>query len=207
MEVSISEDSVTLSQPALIKKGLDLLNLSDCKPVKTPLTPSIQLMPASDEDHAAFMQMNINFQSYTGMLNYLACRTRPDLAAAVSILCRFNQKPGTKDRGLLLKPKANKLEERIKFYTDATWAEDHDSRISQSGTLAFWKSCPIAWNSKKQKNITISSTESEMNALLDGEQENQWLFFLVGELWRKKLPATIFNVDNKGLTERLSNLG
>ncbi|KNZ43706.1 hypothetical protein VP01_9952g1, partial [Puccinia sorghi] len=32
--------------------------------------------------------------SYTGMLNYLACRTRPDLAAAVSILSRFNQRPG-----------------------------------------------------------------------------------------------------------------
>ncbi|KNZ62794.1 hypothetical protein VP01_1222g2 [Puccinia sorghi] len=223
MEVSVSEDSITLSQPALIKKGLDLLNLTDCKPVKTPLTPSVQLFPASDEDHAAFTKLNINYRSYTGMLNYLACRTRPDLAVAVSILCRFNQKPGlqhwkevlhcwkylqgTREQGLLLKPRANRLEERIEFYTDATWAEDHHSRISQSGTLAFWKLCPIAWNSKKQKNITMSSTESEMNALSDGEQENQWLTFLVGELWRTELPATIFNVDNKGLLEKLKNFG
>ncbi|KNZ57474.1 hypothetical protein VP01_214g7 [Puccinia sorghi] len=223
MNVNVSEDSITLSQPALIKKGLEMLNLSDCKAVKTPLTPSVQLPTASDEDHAAFHKLNVNYRSYTGMLNYLACRTRPDLAAAVSILCRFNQRPGlshwkevlhcwkylkgTQNRALLLKPKATALEERIQFYTDATWAEDQESRISQSGSLAFWKSCPVSWNSKKQKNITMSSTESEMNALSDGEQENQWLAFLIGELWRKELPATNFKIDNKGLLEKLKNFG
>lgn len=106
-----------------------------------------------------------------------------------------------------LETKASGLEERIQFYTDATWAEDHKSRISQSGSLVFWKACPVSWNSKKQKNITMSSTESEMNALSDGEQENQWLSFLIGELWKKNLPATTFNIDNKGLLEKLKNFG
>ncbi|KNZ50678.1 hypothetical protein VP01_4295g1, partial [Puccinia sorghi] len=161
MNVAVFEDSITLSQPSFSNKGLELLNMTDCKPVKTPLTPGLQMQPASTTDHEAFLALKINYHSYTGMLNYLACRTRPDLALAVSMLSY---------RGLLLKPKSSGLNER---------------------SLAFWKAFPISWNSKKQKKITMSSTESELNALLDGEQENQWLSFLIEELWRLKLPATL----------------
>ncbi|KNZ55400.1 hypothetical protein VP01_2694g2 [Puccinia sorghi] len=223
MNVSVHNESITLAQPALIQKGLEVLDMTDCKPVKTPLTPGIQLKPASDAEHECFLALKINYRSYTGMLNYLACRTRPDLASAVSILSRFNQRPGiqhwkevlhvwkylqgTKDMGLLLEPRSSDLEERIQFYTDATWAEDQETRLSQSGSIAFWKACPISWNSKKQKNITMSSTESKLNALSDGEQENQWLAFLIEELWHLKLPATIFNVDNRGLVEKLKKFG
>ncbi|KNZ52931.1 hypothetical protein VP01_3399g1 [Puccinia sorghi] len=191
--------------------------------VKTPLTPAVQLHTATDEDHAAFQNLNINYRSFTGVLNYLACRTRPDLAAAVSILSQFNQKPGlshwqevlhcwkylkgTSTLGLLLKPCPEKKKNRINFFTDATWAEDQETRISRSGSLAFWKSCPLMWNSKKQRNITMSSTESEMNALSDGEQENQWLTYLIEELWKTELAPTLFHINNKGLLEKLKNFG
>jgi hypothetical protein len=223
MKLRVTPAMIELSQPALIKKGLELLGLSDCRPMKTPLTPAIQLHTASEEDHQAFLALNVNYRSYTGMLNYLACRTRPDLAAAVSILSRFNQRPGlshwrevlhcwrylkgTYNVGLVLKPKRDNLIDRLNYFTDATWAEDQETRISQSGSLAFWKSCPILWNSKRQRNITLSSTESEMNALSDGEQENQWLQFLVEELSNKKLAPTLFNIDNKGLLEKLKHFG
>jgi hypothetical protein len=139
------------------------------------------------------------------------------------MLSKFNQRPGlshwkevvhcwkylkgTQDFGLLLQPEPDKLVDRINFFTDATWAEDQETRISRSGSLAFWKSCPILWNSKKQQNITMSSTESEMNALSDGEQENQWLSFLIEELWHIKLSPTLFHIDNKGLLEKLKNFG
>jgi hypothetical protein len=46
-----------------------------------------------------------------------------------------------------------------------------------------------------------------MNALSDGEQENQWLSFLIEELWRVKLSPTLFHIDNKGLIEKLKNFG
>ncbi|KNZ59931.1 hypothetical protein VP01_163g5 [Puccinia sorghi] len=194
MNVTVSGNSISLSQPALIDKGLDLLGLTSIKAVKTPLTPAIHFHSATDEEHAAFKKLNINYR--------LA-----DLAAAVSILSRFNQRPGLNHWKEVVHPKSDGLEDRIQFYMDATWAENQETQISQSGSLAFWKTCPILWNSKKQKNITMSSTKSEMNALSDGEQENQWLSFLVGELWNKKLPPTIFNIDNKGLLEKLKKFG
>ena len=86
MNLRIRPDLIELSQPALIEKGLTLLDLRTCRLVKTPLTPAVQLHTATDEDHQSFFQLGINYRSFTGMLNYLACRTRPDLAAAVSIL-------------------------------------------------------------------------------------------------------------------------
>ncbi|KNZ56886.1 hypothetical protein VP01_2294g3 [Puccinia sorghi] len=208
MNLTIKDYSIELSQTGLINKGLEMLDLTECRPVKTPLTPAVQLHTATDEDHAAFQNLNINYRSFT---------------AAVSILSQFNQKPGlshwrevlhcwkylkgTLSLGLLLKPCPDKKIDRINFFTDATWAEDQETRISRSGSLAFWKSCPLMWNSKKQRNITMSSTESEMNALSDGEQENQWLTYLIEELWKTELAPTLFHIDNKGLLEKLKNFG
>jgi hypothetical protein len=221
MNLNFSTDSVELSQPAIISKGLEMLGFYDCCPVKTPLTPAIKLHSATEKDHKAFLDLGVNYRSYTGMLNYLACQTCPDLAAAVSILSCFNQRPGllhwrevlycwkylkgTSNFGLILKPDKEELIDRLNYYTDTTWAKDQETHISQSGSLAFWKSCPILWNSKRQRNITLSSTESEINTLSDGKKESQWLQFLVEELWSKKLAPTLFNIDNKGLLEKLKN--
>ncbi|KNZ53723.1 hypothetical protein VP01_3155g2 [Puccinia sorghi] len=52
----------------------------------------------------------------------------------------------------------------------------------------------------------MSSMESDLNALLDGE-ENQWLLFLIEELWPLKVPALLFHVDNRGLVEKLKKFG
>ncbi|KNZ54753.1 hypothetical protein VP01_2865g1 [Puccinia sorghi] len=114
-----------LSQPALITKGLELLNLIDRKPVKTPLIPGLQLHAASEVNQQEFQSLGINYGTFTGILNYLACRTRSDLAEAFSIISRFNQKPGMNHWKATL--------------------------LSQIVSIAFWKSCPILWNSKKQK--------------------------------------------------------
>ena len=46
-----------------------------------------------------------------------------------------------------------------------------------------------------------------MNAFSDGEQESQWLMFLIEELWKKKLAPTPFNINNKGLLEKLKHFG
>ncbi|KNZ60388.1 hypothetical protein VP01_1560g1 [Puccinia sorghi] len=131
---------------------------------------------ATEEDHMEFVKLKINYFSYTGMLNYLFCRTRPDLSSVVSILSCLNQRPGlshwkevlhfwkylrgTHDWGLLLLPRAEAMNDRIKFYTDATWAEDQETQLSHE----------------------------------NGEQESQWLAFLIEELWKLKLKPTLFYI-------------
>jgi hypothetical protein len=223
MEVTQEDGTIKLSQPKLIEKGLDLLQLTNCRPVKTPLSVAVQLKEATMEEKAEFEKLNINYRSFTGILNFLACRTRPDLAPAVSILSSFNHAPGinhwkevihcwkylsgTADLSLNLTPDSSDQSLALEYYTDATWADDLETRLSRSGTICFWKSCPVSWSSKKQKNITLSSTEAEMNALSDGAQENQWITYLVEELWKEKLNPTEFHVDNQGLVEKIKNFG
>ncbi|KNZ63362.1 hypothetical protein VP01_1154g2 [Puccinia sorghi] len=152
------------------------------------------------QKHQEFLKLNVNYWTYTGILNYLACRTQPDLASAVSLLSRFNQRPwishwkemlhclkylkGTQDLDLLLKPDVNSLSRH----------KPESCRV-------------VPLHSGNQKNITLSSTESKMNALSDGEQENQWLTFLLEELWKQKLDPTVFHVDNCGLMEKLKHFG
>lgn len=155
-------------------------------------------------------------------MNFL-CRTRPDLAPAVSMLSSFNNNPGIKqwqqvlhcwkylkgtlDLKLTLRPDSCDGKNHIKYFTDATWANDLESRLSRSGLICFWKSCPIAWNSKKQNNIALSSTEAKLNALSDGVQESQWITYLIEEIWKEKLEPSEFNGDNLGLLEKIKNFG
>jgi hypothetical protein len=223
MEVTQEPESIKLSQPKLIQKGLEMLDLLESRPVKTPLSVGVQLKAATEDEKKEFDKLNINYRSYTGILNFLACRTRPDLAPAVSILSAYNHAPGithwkqvihcwkyllgTSDLKLNLTPDSTDQSSALEYFTDATWANDLETRISRSGTICFWKSCPVSWSSKKQKNITSSSTEAEMNTLSDGAQENQWISFLVEELWKEKLNPTEFHVDNQGLVEKIKNFG
>ncbi|KAI7958482.1 hypothetical protein MJO29_006699 [Puccinia striiformis f. sp. tritici] len=223
MELVYDNLSVKLSQKKLIEKGLELAGIQECHPVKTPLSVGVQLFQATDQEKADFSKLKINYRSHTGILNFLACRTRPDLAPAVSILSSFNESPGinhwrqvihcwkylagTIDLSLTLRPDPEDHTNAVQHYTDATWADDLETRLSRSGSICFWKACPIAWNSKKQRNITLSSTEAELNALSDGVQESLWIKFLVEELWDTKLEPSNFHIDNQGLLEKIKNFG
>ncbi|KNZ46536.1 hypothetical protein VP01_7192g1, partial [Puccinia sorghi] len=204
---------VNTFESKLIEKGLEMAGVQECQPVNTPLSIGIQLTEATNEEKADFSKLKINHRSHTGILNYLACRTQPDLAPAVSILSSFNHAPGinhwhqiihcwkylagTANLKLTLRPDPNDFSDTIQHFTDATWADNLETRLSRSGSICFWKKCPIAWNSKKQHNITLSSTEAKMNALSDGVQENQWIQFMIEELYDKTLNPTQFLVDNK----------
>ncbi|KAI7934024.1 hypothetical protein MJO29_016595 [Puccinia striiformis f. sp. tritici] len=141
MDIKHSDRTISLSQPKLIIKGLELLGLNECRSVNTPLSVGAQLTEASTEE-----KLKINYQSYTGILNYLACRTRPDPAPAVSILSAFNHAPGIKhwkevlhcwkylsgtiDLSLTLTPDSSDTSEALEYYTDATWADDLENCLS-----------------------------------------------------------------------------
>ncbi|KNZ57731.1 hypothetical protein VP01_2087g5 [Puccinia sorghi] len=131
MNLTLKTNSIELSQPGLIRKGIEMLNLENCWLVQTPLTPSLQLHMAADEDHASFLKLQINYMSFTSMLNYLACQTCPDLTSVVSILSKFNQLPGLSHWKEVVHCWKN-LKDQINFFTDTTWAEDQESCISRS---------------------------------------------------------------------------
>ncbi|KNZ46434.1 hypothetical protein VP01_7267g1, partial [Puccinia sorghi] len=178
MELTYNSEAVTLSQKKLTEKGLELLK------------------EATDHERAEFERLKINYCTHTGILNYLECHTRPDLTPAVSILSSFNS------------PWHDSLEAGDSFLEiSSRHSDDLETFLSRSGSICFWKSCPISWNSKKQRNITLSSTEAELNALSDGVQENLWIRFLIEELYNNTINPTEFNVENKGLLDKINNFG
>jgi hypothetical protein len=73
MDVELAEDVITLLQEKLINKGLNLIGLANCKPVQTPLLVSVQLKTATEDKKAEFPKLNINYRTFTGILNYLSC--------------------------------------------------------------------------------------------------------------------------------------
>ncbi|KNZ50394.1 hypothetical protein VP01_4448g1, partial [Puccinia sorghi] len=123
---------------------------------QTPLAGPNCQSTGNSQSHRLFPQAEPQLLLLYRHAELSGMQTCPNLAVALK---------GTQHMGLLLHPKANKILDRINFFKDATWAEYHESRISWRGSLAFWKLCPILWKSKKQQNITMASTKSEMKAM------------------------------------------
>ena len=73
---------------------------------------------------------------------------------------------GTKDKGILFKPDIDK---GMECYIDADfaggWSKDSpdepDSVPSRTGFVIFYAGCPLAWTSRMQITISLSTAESE----------------------------------------------
>ena len=101
-------------------------------------------------------------QMIIGYLTYASTATRPDIAAAVSILTQFMAKPGKQHwegvkrvlryiKGTLdycLKYSANEKEITLLGYSDADWGGDLNTRRSTSGYAFQINGCTISWSSK-----------------------------------------------------------
>ncbi|KNZ63499.1 hypothetical protein VP01_1135g2 [Puccinia sorghi] len=217
MKFEKKDNKIQLSLPNHIQHGLEELGLQEAKTSSTPLTPNLKLRDASDDDHARFKKLNINYRSAIGLLNHIAQLARPDISFAVSSLARYSVKPGmthwheVKKVWQYLKGTINlKLtldirlpSELLQIYSDASWGDDPKDRTSQSGYVCFLFGSIISWNSSKQRSITYSSTEAELNPLVDSFHEGVWLKALLAEIWNIQLDAAKHLIDNPDLNERL----
>ncbi|KAF7334226.1 Transcription factor [Mycena sanguinolenta] len=175
-------------------------------PVSVPLDPHVNLydVNASEED--------VDFSLYSqliGSLMYAAIGTRPDIAYAVSLLARFMSKPkrihwdaakrvlryltGSKNYAITF----GLDDSGFVAYTDADHASQPD-RHSISGNLFLFDGAPIAWSSRKQALIALSTTEAEYIAAASAAREITWLRNLVGELSDIPLAPTPLYCDNQG---------
>ncbi|KNZ43825.1 hypothetical protein VP01_982g3 [Puccinia sorghi] len=108
---------------------------------------------------------------------------------------------GTADLKLTLE--ISKPDQLLQIYSDASWGDDPKDRTSQSGHLSFLFGSIISWNSSKQRCVTYSSTEAELNPLVDAFHEGIWLKALLAEIWNIQLDAATHLIDDPDLCERL----
>ena len=138
------------------------------------------------------------YREAVGALLYLALSTRPDISHAVSQIAKHCQNPdathweaviqilaylkGTKDLGIWLGGK----QDGIVGYSDADFAGDINDRSSTSGNIFLISSGPVAWSSKKQPCIALSTTEAEYVATCEATKTAVWLRCLLQDSTEEK---------------------
>ena len=157
--------------------------MTDCNPNSVPAVHT----PLGTDKDGEPMNEKWNYRSICGMLLYLSTNTRPDIAFAVSQVCRFSANPkkshataiktllrylkGTMDKGIVVNPSLDHFD--YDLHVDADFCglfgqedpRDPNSVRSRTGyiiTLCKW---PVIWKSQLQSHLSQSTTEAEYSSL------------------------------------------
>lgn len=207
IRVTKNENSFYLDQQKYIQCIARKFELENSKPTDIPLSPSYHNEPESE-----ILPSNDKYRAAIGCLLYVSTNTRPDVSAAVAILSQKVAKPTQNDwchvknlirylkstSTLRLKLGDVKPADQIIGYADASWAEDRETRKSNSDYI-FLLNGTVSWLCKRQDCVSLSSTEAEFIALSEACKESVWLQRLVRSLhWSGNETALIYE-DNQSV--------
>ena len=216
------EKQCWLLQPHLVDKLQR--TFGDIKEVKgmpaTPGTPRKVIIRAEEGDNDVLDPAKHKiYRSGVGSLLYLLKHSRPELSNVIRELSKAMLRPtqdhmeemlrvikwviNTPNLGLKMKPEVTrdrngKIIWKLKGISDATWGSDLGDRKSITGYVLFFMGVPIAWKSKKQMCVALSSTEAEYVAMSELVKEILYVKQLLEELDIEiELPVRVY-VDNIG---------
>jgi hypothetical protein len=192
MEIEYGNDgSIKIHQCQYIQQLLERHGMGDCNAVATPLDTTVKLSSIKDDQAPADPH---EYASIVGGLMFAACVTRPDITCAVGQLSQFLNNPssihmhaakrilrylqGTSTLGITYRPPPL----RLHGYSDADWAGDMDTRRSTTGYVVMLNNGAIAWKSRRQPTVALSTMESEYMALTEATKELKWVRTLLAEL-------------------------
>jgi len=180
--------TLSISQSVYVDKLVEHFGLNDANTISTPFEPSTTLstnqspsMPCQTTD-----MQNIPYKELIGSVTWSALATHPNILFPTSTLSQFMQTPGCahweagKRNVLYLKGTHNytlnltNLDKGIIAYVDADWGSQHHQHsilghvISLAGML-------IAWGSKKQSIVALSSMEAEYIVMTNVLKDILWL--------------------------------
>jgi hypothetical protein len=203
--------TINLSQTALIDRLVTQFFQSDTHPVSSPMDTGLRLRrptdPPSplDAEHLA----QTPYRSLVGGLMYLAIGTRADIAfpvnhltgfldcyrfkhwrAAIQVLQYLN---GTRMMVLRL---GGMAPISLSDHVDADSTNELEKRKSVMGHKFSLGSGAILWASRKQKVVTLSSTEAEYIGASEAAKEVCWLRMLLRSISVPVETPTLILCDN-----------
>ncbi len=90
-------------------------------------------------------------------------------------------------------------ERRVVAFVDSDYASDRNDRKSVSGYIVTIGGCIVAWQSKKQTGITVSTTEAEFVAMSTVATEMKFVVSHLTEIYKKApLMPSLLKEDNTG---------
>ncbi|MBW0572680.1 hypothetical protein O181_112395, partial [Austropuccinia psidii MF-1] len=177
---------IFLSQASYIKDLLDNYNMTNCKPVSTPM---VYLQVATRADLVFATSKLSHFLEKPGYAHWIAFKH----------LLRYLA--GTKDHVLCLGGGSSSL----CTYSDTDYANCPDTCHSIFGFMTMVVNSCINWKSKKQSMVSTSSCEAEYKAQYEGGKELLWSARLLEDL---KIPVPqplqVFG-DNQGAISLANN--
>ena len=220
-----NDESITLHQESYIR-ALLAKYLPDGPPAHVqknslPYSPELakhvsdaQALPLGPNGAAPFPALVKPYQQKLGSLMYLTTSTRCDITYPVHLLARAMARPTPElvdevDRvfaylarqtrlGLTYTPGASTLHGQ----SDASW----EVRFSTSGWAIYWQSAVVAWGSRKQDSVALSSCEAEIIALSEASKDMVFHRRLVSGISKSHVNGpTPLATDNKAARDLAFN--
>eukprot|EP00253_Pinus_taeda_P031971 PITA_31971 len=173
LEVFKDTRQTFLTRGKYARNLLEKFGMDWCRSTARPLQQNLKL---SSDDGTKEVDATL-YRKLVGNLIYLTT-TRPDLAYSVSVLSQFMSKP-------------------LESFSDSDWAGNLDDRRSITGYAFNRGSGVIAWSSKKQSTVALSSCEAEYQALCAATCEAIWLRRLLKYAGKEQKQPTSIKSDNQ----------
>ncbi|KAH9078212.1 hypothetical protein Ae201684P_019303 [Aphanomyces euteiches] len=216
MNVHSVEGGFFLEQSNTIQELLVRHGMAQVKSQPTPIGVGHGFYDEGDESEMSQTEL----REIVGSFLWLAGSTRPDISVAVNMLARhvsnhnvnhergakriLRYLAGTMDVGLLLIPNTEK-DIKSDIFCDADWAGNKTNRRSTSGCLMTVNGSSVAWYSKQQAVVALSTMEAEYIASSVGVQECLWIDQLMVELKLKNVAPTQLWNDNQSALKTMEN--
>ncbi|RVW64915.1 Retrovirus-related Pol polyprotein from transposon RE1 [Vitis vinifera] len=181
-------------------------------PIDTPMERGLKLSDKSD-----LLKDQGRYRRLVGRLIYLTM-SRLDITYAVHVLSWFMHQPrkahmeaafrvvrylkNTPGQGLFF---SSNNDFRLRAYCDSNWAGCPLTRRSTVGYCVFLGPLLISWRSKRQKTVSLSSTEAEYRAMTRACCELTWLRYLLKDLVVLHQEPALLYCDNKATLHIAAN--
>lgn len=206
IEFTRSNDEIRLSQTRYAEDILRRFGMESCKAFSSPLDANMKLKKPESRNAE---DDKLPYRELIGSLMYLAVGTRPDITFAVNSLSQYNSCytrehwiaakrilryiKGTLECGIVFRKTGIELQ----GFVDADWGACINDRRSYIGYVFTFAGAAISWESKKQRTVALSSTQTEYMTLTDGAKEAIHLRRFLREIGvNLRKPTPIWN-DNQ----------
>jgi hypothetical protein len=183
LQIKQTKEGTFVHQTKYTKDLLRRFGMENCKPIMTPMGASSTIEP--DEDGEPVNQKE--YRSMIGSLLYLTA-SRPDIQFSVCLCARFQASPrashlqavkrilryihGTQEFGIWFSASSYVS---LRSFTDADLGGCKIDRKSTSGACHFLGNSLVAWSSRKQSSVALSTAESEYVAAASCCSQILWI--------------------------------
>ena len=172
----------------------------------------------STEEESKLME-RVDYRALVGKLLYLSIATRPDIAFAVGVLCRYNDCPGPQHwnaakrvlrylhqtKLLKLTYSPSNSAEIFTVYSDADLGGDPRTSRSTAGYVTKIGTGAVSWGSRLQKFTALSSTEAEYTTASAAATELMWMRYFLEECGYDLTSPSVLFMDNASAIQVAKN--